>query len=105
MNSFIIIILGIVVFMLHIYLCRKENKFLGLIIPGINILLSVSAIIGIAMYDTVKDSSAGIDIIQFVLIFIMYNIPTVILLSIYFSSRKNLKCNKEINKMNIKDLN
>jgi hypothetical protein len=40
----------------------------------------------------------------FVMLFLVANIPTVIIIVIYFACREKFKKNKEIDKMNIQDL-
>jgi len=43
-------------------------------------------------------------IITVIYVFLLYNIPTVVLLAIYYACRENLKRKKELEKMNIQDL-
>ena len=43
-------------------------------------------------------------IMQTVMIFLLWNILTVILMAIYFACREKFKKKKEIDKMNIQDL-
>lgn len=95
---------------MHIILSKKENKFLGLIVPAINIVYSIIAVAGFSMFSTMLDrqfnsGQFNIDVImQGIAIFVSFNISTIILLGIYFACRKKIKKNKEIDKMNIKDL-
>lgn len=105
MNAFITVLIGVALIILHIYLSKKENKLLGLILPGINILFSLNAVLGFALFNIIGDMTTIEVVIQCVYIFLMYNVSTLILLSIYFSCRKKLNKHKEINKMNIQDLN
>lgn len=95
------IILLILIVLLQIFLSRNKNKFLGLILPGITVLYSLLAVFGFIVYD--NQSLLSI-ILEYVMIFIMCNIPTYILLAIYFACRNKLNKNNEIDKMNIKDL-
>ena len=46
MEGLISLIIGIGLLILHIILSKKENKFLGLILPAINIVCSIFAVIG-----------------------------------------------------------
>jgi amino acid transporter len=48
-------------------------------------------------------SPAGI-VLTFAVTFLLFNIPTVILLVIYFACRQRFKQNREINKMSVQDL-
>lgn len=48
--------------------------------------------------------SVGEMLLSVVPVFIITNIPTIIFITIYFSCREKLKNNKELEKMNIQDL-
>lgn len=121
---FLIIIIGIV--LLQIFFSKKQNKWLGFILPIIFFLFSLIGVLGIPMYSTFtlseqtvmengeivnnvvssqtnKADMASV-IVSMVYIFILLNIPTVILMAIYFACREKIKNNKEIDKMNIQDL-
>ena len=110
MEGLISLIIGIGLLILHIILSKKENKFLGLILPAINIVCSIFAVIGATTFSTMLDGQFNTGqfnldvIIQGIAIFVSYNISTIILLGIYFVCRKKINKNKEIDKMNIKDL-
>jgi len=104
-NLIILILILIGIAALQIFLSKKENKWLGLILPAINVLFSVIAFLGMvsgmAFYG---GESLGQIIIMILSVFIMFNIPTFILLAIYAACREKLKKNREIDKMNIQDL-
>lgn len=116
---------------LQIFLSKKENKFLGLILPLVIVCISISAIFitpvyvtspartvvehGVTQFGDVvqniityvpKQSLPGIASMIFtgINIFILYNIPTAILLIIYAACRVKRKKNMELEKMNIQDL-
>ncbi len=115
---------------LQVFLSKKQNKFLGLILPGISLLFSLIMVLGVPMYTTsttettntevmngstvetveVSESTSemiqplGDTIVTMVFLFLLGNIPTVILLGIYWACREKLRKNKEIEKMNIQDL-
>ncbi|AFS77504.1 hypothetical protein Curi_c04290 [Gottschalkia acidurici 9a] len=95
----LLLLAGVVI--LQIFLSQKENKWLGLILPIINVILSIMVLLGIVSY---SNEAFGIIVIQNVMLFLMCNIPTMILLAIYFGCRKKFKKNREIDKMNIQDL-
>lgn len=73
----IIFLIGIVVLILQIYLSKKESKFLGLILPVFNFLISV-----LLMCNT---TALYIGVITFG----VCNIFTLILLFIYSNYRKH----------------
>lgn len=86
---------------LQIFLSRRRNKYLGLILPLITLLLSLIVVLGnIAFFTSISTS----EIATVCITFILNNIPTIILLGIYYACRENLKRKKELEKMNILDL-
>ncbi len=100
-----IIILLILIFagtiFLQIVLSKKESKWLGLMLPAIFVVLSVIKVLGLP----IPPSAAREQTISIIFsIILLYNIPAVLLLSIYFICRKNNKKNKELEKMNIQDI-
>jgi cadmium resistance protein CadD (predicted permease) len=101
MKTMVMFLFFVGIIILQIFLSRKKNKWLGLILPSINILFSIMAVLGLAFFE--KETLIQ-TVVQCIIIFLMYNIPTMILLAIYFSYRRKLKKNKEIEKMNIQDL-
>lgn len=96
---FIICILGII---FQIYLSKKENKFLGMILPVLSFLYSIMGIMGIILFSVNVSISEIFGMIMGVLI--PLNIPTIILLIIYFICRNSNKKKKQLDKMNIQDL-
>jgi len=90
-----------VIIILQIFLSKRDNKWFGLILPIINVIISIMAVLGRAYFE--KPSMAEI-IIQAIMLFLVWNIPTAISIAIYFVCREKLKKKKEIDKMNIQDL-
>lgn len=111
---------------LQIFLSKKKNKWLGLIIPLICFLFSIMIVLSLSMYTNtgalvtktidgvvVTDKTSTIQsekpnmisMLSTVMpVFIIYNIPTLIFLAIYFACREKMKLRTELDKMNIKDL-
>ncbi|MCL2084676.1 MAG: hypothetical protein FWH06_05415 [Oscillospiraceae bacterium] len=117
------LIAGIII--LQIYLSKNRNKWLGLILPIISVVVSLSMIFGMAgmmmirteiyadgqMVIAEPTAAPGREqgsIIPFIpqvtMVFLLSNIPTALLLLIYFSCRGRFKEQREINKMKIQDL-
>lgn len=130
-NVLILIFLVAVIVVVQIYLAKKKNKWLGLILPLITFSISLMALLGIATFyqigtvaiesqtitedgvvtKQISESAVEIgtsEVIQSVFIavyiFVLYNIPTIILLLIYKDGRKKLRKEIELEKMNIQDL-
>ncbi len=112
---------------LQIFLSKKQNKWLGLIIPLICFVFSIMAVLSLTMYTNttitsltdVNDGAKLNDKITIihsekwsmfsmlatvVPVFLISNIPTIIFLAIYFACREKLKLRTELDKMNIQDL-
>ncbi|NLM73632.1 MAG: hypothetical protein GX184_06370 [Clostridiaceae bacterium] len=111
--------------LLQVFLSKKKNKWLGLIIPLICFIFSIVAVLSMAMYsdititsvtDTVSGSKLTETIVQSekpgtfsmlltaLPVFIITNIPTVIFSAIYLSCREKFKLRNELDRMNIQDL-
>lgn len=86
---------------LQILLSKKKSKWFGLILPTTTFLYSLLMIFNIAVFDGMTGSEI------FMLIastFIISNIPTIVLLGIYFGCREKIKIRSQLDKMNIQDL-
>ncbi|MEA5096611.1 hypothetical protein [Sedimentibacter saalensis] len=83
---------------LQIFLSMSKNKYLGLILPVINLLVAAFMSFGNMIYTG--------DIAPILAAFAVFLIPAVINLAIYKACREKIKekNNQEINKMNIQDL-
>ena len=86
---------------LQVYLCKKESKYLGLILPVISLIFSLMNVAGMAAFDSF--SQVENYIVLFVT-FLVANIPTIVLVFIYLGIREKKNMKKELDKMNIKDL-
>lgn len=124
-NTLVLLILLIGIVLLQIFLSKKRNKWLGLILPVICLMFSILAALSVVSYTNTSVSYQTIDesgnvinqgeskvssaeipdaALHTIIIFVMYNIPTVILLGIYIGCREKQKKNQELEKMNIQDL-
>ena len=95
------LILFAVLTVLQVYLSRKSNKWLGLIMP---IMLFFIAII---VCTVILQNPRKIYVTTYFLTFLLYNIPTAIYLIIYAICRESLKKAgkmSQLDKMNIQDL-
>ena len=72
--------------LLQTFLSKKESKWLGLILPGITYAFSLLMVFSL----TLTNSMTWWDIFVLIsLTFLLANIPTLILLAIYFACRKH----------------
>lgn len=97
---FLAFIIGTVV--LQIFLSKKENKWLGLILPAISLIFASLFPLNMVIPPEGITSSF---VLKMIITFILGNIPTVILLGIYFGCRVKERRKKQLDKMNIQDLN
>lgn len=130
-SLFMLLILSFVIF-IQLKLSRSENKFLGLILPIISFLFSLSMIIGWSSFtmtgmsteqiitvneetgevieetkevvDQPREKMTTADFLEIGYLTLISNIPTIILSGIYLSERNKMNMRKEIEKMKIDDL-
>ncbi len=95
----LLVIAGFV--LLQVFLSKQESKVPGLILPALSFLFALMT--PLMMMVPPDGVSAGF-IFQMILVFLMANIPTAILIAIYFACRRSRSRNKQIDKMNIQDL-
>lgn len=103
---------------LQLYLSRKESNALGLILPGLNFLLSLLMLFSTQLMFGMLDQMSGMgsmsggEIIMVSegagilggIMFALMNVPTVIMLIIYFVCRRTVKKNKEAQQMSLQDM-
>lgn len=97
---FFLFIAGMIV--LQVFLSRSESKWPGLVLPIIAFLF------GLLYPLNMVAPSEGVNIaflFQMILVWLLGNIPTILFLAIYFSCRGKKRRNKQLDKMNIQDLN
>lgn len=89
------------VILLQIYLSRRESKWPGLVLPVITFLVGLLYPLSMAV------PPEGVTVsflIQMMVVWLLGNIPTIILLAIYFDCRGKQRRRKQLEKMNIQDL-
>lgn len=93
------VLVGIV--FLQIFLSKRESRWPGLILPIISFLVALLNPLLMAMP---PEGVTGSFVFQMIVVFLLANIPTVVLLGIYFGCREKLRRKKQLEKMNIQDL-
>lgn len=103
-NIVLMIILGLAatagLIWLQIFLSRKSNRWLGLILPVLSFLLSWLPVFG--LMDT---GDTWQNVLMITVTLLLSNISTVVLLIIYAVVREKLKKKAQLDRMNIQDLN
>lgn len=105
-NALITLALLVGIVLLQIFLSRRESRWPGLVIPSFTFLFSLCVTVGVALFSFVptQDNGLGAVIVPALLLFLVYNIPTLVLLGIYFACREKYSRKKQLDKMNIQDL-
>ncbi|MGF3066103.1 hypothetical protein ACQV2S_01920 [Facklamia sp. P13064] len=97
------IVYGALIIILQILLSKLKNKWFGLILPSLSFVYSMSLSL-ILTITPLEQSDNMKSLMDFVSTLLVNNIPTFILLAIYFAMRKQLKISSQIEKMKIRDL-
>lgn len=87
--------------LLQIYLSKRESKWPGLVLPIIAFIFAL--LYPLNMIAPPECASAGF-IFQMILVWLLANIPTIILLTLYLSCRGKQRRKRQLDKMNIQDL-
>lgn len=105
-HTLILLALLVGIVLLQIFLSRRESRWPGLVLPSLTFLFSLCVTLGGALflYIPTQDSTLGAVILPTLLLFLLYNIPTLVLLGIYFACREKYSRKKQLDKMNIQDL-
>ncbi len=101
MPTIIVIILMVLAVLLQMYLSRKPTRWPGLVLPIIAFLFSLLYPLNMADFG----GDRGTLIARMLLVWLIGNVPTLILLAIYFAARGKLRRARELNKMDAQDLN
>ena len=110
---------------LQVWLCKRKTRWLGLILPGLSLLLSLAMLLSVGVFSHVgtsvvsydehgtvveehhEESHPGVGAETFALMgvnFLINNIPTVVLGGIWLHYKNRRDFQSELNKMNIQDL-
>lgn len=105
-HTLILLALLVGIVLLQIFLSRRESRWPGLILPGLSFLFSLCVAVGMVLFTYVHlpDNNLEDVVIPSLLLFFQCNIPTCILLAIYFACRGKYRRSKQLEKMNIQDL-
>jgi len=95
----VLVIAGIVC--LQIFLSKRESRWPGLVLPVLAFLFGLLYPLNMIAPDEGITVSF---IIQMLIVWLIGNIPTIILLAIYYGCRGKQRRNKQLDKMNIQDL-
>ena len=100
---------------LQVYLSRRKSKVPGLVLPAITfsgaLFILLNGVTNVVMTSVADNAVGGVDsydvfvtVLNTVLTLLVISMPTIVLLVIYFLSRRGMNRKKQIEKMNIQDL-
>ncbi|MDR0813200.1 MAG: hypothetical protein LBO63_04260 [Oscillospiraceae bacterium] len=85
---------------LQVKLSKSKSKLPGLILPFITICSSLTFILGMSIEaDTILST-----VLTLLAMFMLCNIPTGLLLTVYIACREKQKLQRALEKMNVQDL-
>ena len=95
--------IGVGVIWFQLFLSKKKNKLMGLILPVFFFLISLNTVLVFFASNTGSGERYKL-IIMAIGFFLLYNIPTIVLLSInvFFKSKRNKQ--RALEKMSVQDL-
>ena len=82
--------------LLQIFLSKRESKWPGLVLPAISFLWSL-----LYLFNLMDTGSMVQNILTALLTMLLANIPTLVLLAIYWAVREKLRKRSELDNMNI----
>ena len=98
-NILLVLVLGVGAILLQIFLSRRQSRWPGLILPALTLLYSLVMVLNVANTGDLTSALLAMGIT-----FLLGNIPTLILLVIYAACRENYRKKKQMEKMDIQDL-
>ena len=88
--------------LLQIFLSRRRSRWPGLVLPGLTFLYSILMVLSVAAYGVVGESGFPWGPVLYSLI--LGNLPTLVLLAIYWAARERYRTRDQVDKMKIDDL-
>ena len=96
----VIVLLVLVVggILLQIFLSRRQSRWPGLVLPGLTFLYSLLMVLGAVAFN--GEFPWG----PILACLLLGNIPTIVLLAIYWAAREKFRVKSQMDKMKINDL-
>ena len=98
-NILLVLVFGVGAILLQIFLSRRQSRWPGLILPALTLLYSLVMVLNVANTGDLASALLAMGIT-----FLLGNIPTLILLVIYADCREKYRKKKQMEKMDIQDL-
>ena len=88
--------------LLQIFLSRRRSRWPGLVLPGLTFLYSILMVLSVVAYGVAGESGFPWGPVLYSLI--LGNLPTLVLLAIYWAARERYRMRDQMDKMKIDDL-
>lgn len=102
MRTLVVLLAMAGIIILQVFLSKRESKWPGLVLPVLAFLFGL--LYPLNMVAPSEGVTVGF-IFQMILVWLLGNIPTIVFLAIYFGCRGKQRRNRQLDKMNIQDLN
>ena len=98
-NILLILVLGVGAILLQIFLSRRQSRWPGLILPALTLLYSLVMVLSVT-----NTGDLATALLVMGITFLLGNLPTLLLLAIYAACREKYRKKKQMEKMDIQDL-
>lgn len=98
-NILLVLVFGVGAILLQIFLSRRQSRWPGLILPALTLLYSLVMVLNVANTGDLASALLAMGVT-----FLLGNLPTLILLVIYAVCREQYRRKKQMERMNIQDL-
>lgn len=98
-NILLVLVFGVGAILLQIFLSRRQSRWPGLILPALTLLYSLVMVLNVANTGDLASALLAMGVT-----FLLGNLPTLILLVIYAVCREKYRKKKQMEKMDIQDL-
>ena len=98
-NILLVLVFGVGTILLQIFLSRRQSRWPGLILPALTLLYSLVMVLNVANTGDLASALLAMGVT-----FLLGNLPTLILLVIYAACREQYRRKKQMERMNIQDL-
>lgn len=96
--SFLLILIIGGVF-LQIFLSRRKSRWPGLVLPFLSFLFAL-----LMLFNLRDTGSVSENLLAILITLLIGNLPTLVLLAIYWAAREKFRVQRQMDKMNIDDL-
>lgn len=120
-NILILPLMLVLPILLQVWLCKREGKWLGLILPALSLVMSLLFCLSMADFSrgeiTLEEDGqiieqqvierepiGGGDLLGLGMVFLVFNIPTIVHGAIYLHYRSKREVREEIRRMSVQDL-